>query len=142
MKKYSILVLVTFITILSVFANDEKFYSALENCTSYSDGGSTKTDGMDIKFKNNILGWQDNKCVYKENVSYGDMDVCVTCKFSKSQIEELVGVMRAFSTVQKYTGEKIDTSTLDAVKNNPVVNVWNKYLQDSNICKMDVSGND
>lgn len=138
MKKYLLFFAAILITAMSVIADDAKFYNALQNCTSYSDGGTTTTEGKTVKFRNTIVGWQSDKCVYKETVNYGGMDVCITCKLSKPQLTELVDVMKAYSTVQKYTGENIDTSSLSAVKNNPVVGVWNKYLQDPSVCQMEL----
>ena len=139
MKKYQLFVVIALFTILAVFANDEQFYSALQNCSSYTDSGSSVVDGQNIKFKNQILGWSNGKCTYKEIVNYGGNDMCVTCKLSKAQVDELVGVMRAYSVVQKYSGEKVDTSKLSAVENNPVVNAWNKYLKDSSVCSIDIA---
>jgi hypothetical protein len=85
------------------------------------------------------LGWQSDKCIYKELVTFSGLESCTTCRFTQRQIDELVNVMRAYSTVQKYSGGSVDTSTLQAVQNNPVVKVWNKYLQDSSVCTIELS---
>ena len=34
------------------------------------------------------------------------------------------------------SNEDVDTSSLSAVQNNPVIKVWNKFLQDSSTCTM------
>lgn len=138
MKRFLSIFVLLVLASISVTADDEQFYNALQNCSQFSDGGITTTDGQQVKFRNVISGWQGDKCVYKEIINYGGMDVCVTCKLSKSQLNEIVDVMRAYSTVQKYSGAPVDISSLDAVKNNPVVNVWNKYLQDSSVCAMEL----
>ena len=138
MKKYLVLSLAIFLTVLTVCAGEDRFYNAFRNCSAYSDGGTSTVDGQTIKFRNQINGWHNDKCIYKETVNYGGMDICTTCRFTKEQLAELVDVMKSFSTVQKYSGGSIDTSNLEAVKNNPVVNVWSKYLQDSSVCKIEM----
>ena len=138
MKKYLILISAVFIAVLTVYAGEDRFYSAFRNCSSYSDSGSSTVDGQTIKFRNQIAGWHNDKCIYKETVNYGGMEICTTCQFTKDQLTELVDVMKSFSTVQKYSGTTVDTSSLEGVKNNPVVNVWSKYLQDSSVCKINM----
>jgi len=120
-------------------ANDNAFYTALQGCTKYSSSGKTTTDGVVAKFKSQIIGWEDNKCVYKESVNFAGVEACTTCRLSQRQIDELVDVMRAYSTVQKYSGEKEDLSSLSKVQGNPVVNAWNKYLMDSSVCTIELS---
>lgn len=139
MKKYILALLVVFLTILIVTADDSAFYNALQNCSAYSSSGETTTDGALAKFQSKILGWQNDKCVYKETVNYSGIDATTTCRFSKKQIDELVDVMRSYSTVQKYSADKVDTSSLNNIKGNPVVNVWNKYLMDSSVCNIEMS---
>ena len=91
---------------------------------------------MKVTSTKQILGWQGDRCVYKEKVNFSGMDVTTTCKLTKSQITELTSVMNAYSLVQKYSNDNVDTSSLSAVQNNPVVKVWNKYMQDSSTCTM------
>ncbi len=119
--------------------DDEAFYRALQSCSSYSSGGQTTTDGAVARFKSQITGWENDKCVYKEYVEYSGINSCTTCKLTQRQIDELVNVMRAYSTVQKYSDEQVDTSKLSNVEGNPVVKVWNKYLMDSSICNIEFS---
>lgn len=138
MKKYLLFCLTILITAIIAVADDDAFATALQTCSNYSNSGLVNTDGMKVKYKNEILGWNGDKCVYKEYVSYSGMDTCTTCRLTKRQINELVKVMRAYSTVQQYTGEDVDTSSISKVQNNPVVRVWNKYLQDSSVCTIDL----
>ena len=138
MKKYLVFGLLLLCAAVFAVSDDEVFYTALQSCSQYTDSGQINTEGMNVKFKNQILGWDNGKCTYKEYVNYSGMNSCTTCKFSQKQIDELVKVMRAYSTVQRYSGEKIDTSSLSGVQNNPVVKVWNKYLQDSSVCTMEL----
>ena len=138
MKKYLTFCLAIFLTAIIAVAEEDAFVTALQNCSNFSDGGQVTTDGMVVKFKNQILGREGDKCVYKEFVSFSGMDTCTTCKLSQRQINEIINVMRAYSTVQRYSGETIDTSSVSNVQNNPVVKVWNKYLQDSSVCTMEL----
>ena len=135
MKKYFIFALTILLTTLIVLADDARFANALRNCSSsYSESGTVQTDGMNVTSNKKILGWQGDKCVYQEKINFAGIDSCITCKLSKSQISELVNVMQAYSVVQQYSKEKVDTSNFTAAQDNPVVKAWNKYLQDSSVC--------
>ena len=134
MKKYFIFALTIILTTLIVLADDAKFAYALKNCSSYSESGSVQTDGINVTSSKKILGWQGDKCVYQENLNFSGVDSCVTCKLSKTQIDEFVNVMQSYAVVQQYSKSKVDTSNLSAVQDNPVVKAWSKYLQDSSVC--------
>lgn len=134
MRKYLLFALTIILTTLIVLADDAKFASALRNCSSYSESGTVNTEGMNVTSNKKILGWQGDKCVYQEKVNFAGIDSCITCKLSKAQISELVNVMLAYAVVQQYSKSNVDTSSLSAVQDNPVVKVWNKYLQDSSVC--------
>lgn len=134
MKKYFIFALTIILTTLIVLADDAKFAYALKNCSSYSESGSVQTDGINVTSSKKILGWQGDKCVYQEKLNFSGVDSCVTCKLSKTQINELVNVMQSYAVVQQYSKSKVDTSNLSAVQDNPVVKAWSKYLQDSSVC--------
>ena len=134
MKKYFIFALTIILTTLIVLADDAKFAYALKNCSSYSESGSVQTDGINVTSTKKILGWQGDKCVYQEKLNFSGVDSCVTCKLSKTQINELVNVMQSYAVVQQYSKSKVDTSNLSAVQDNPVVKAWSKYLQDSSVC--------
>ena len=134
MKKYFIFALTIILTTLIVLADDAKFAYALKNCSSYSESGSVQNDGINVTSSKKILGWQGDKCVYQEKLNFSGVDSCVTCKLSKTQIDELVNVMQSYAVVQQYSKSKVDTSNLSAVQDNPVVKAWSKYLQDSSVC--------
>ena len=123
-------------TTLISLADDVKFINALKNCSSYSETRNINTEGMNVNSHKQILGWENDRCVYKEKVNFSGTDSCMVCKFNKSQINEIVNVMKAYNTVQMYSPQEIDTSSYEAVKNNPVVKVWGKYLQDSSVCTL------
>ncbi len=133
MKKFSLLIFCISLTALVVLA-DISFVGALKTCTPFSDSGIVNTQGIQATSTKVIEGWEGNKCVYREKVSFSGMNTTTTCKFTKPQIDEIVSVMQAYELVQKYSNEKVDTSNLEAAKNNPVIKVWQKYLQDSAVC--------
>lgn len=143
MKKYLIFAFLLLLANSIVIAEEiisSKFVMALANCsTNYSESGSFTTDGMNVTSSKKILGWENNKCVYQEKIKFSDVNSCVTCKLSKNQISELVSVMRSYEVVQKYSNEQIDFSKSANVQNNPVVKVWNKYLQDSETCTISMN---
>lgn len=136
MKKYIFFACTIIATCLIVFADDAKFINALKNCSSFSESGTVNTEGVNVTSHKKILGWENDKCVYQETVQFSGINSCITCKFTKSQINELVSVMQAYDIVQKYSPEKVDTSSVSAVQNNPVVKAWNKYIQDNSVCSM------
>lgn len=142
MKRYFIFAFVLLVTTLVVLADDMRFANALRNCSSsYSESGTVQTDGMNVTSSKKILGWQGDKCVYQEKVNFAGIDSCITCKLSKSQVAELVNVMQAYAVVQQYSKEKVNTSNFSEAQNNPVVKAWNKYLQDSSVCKISTNQN-
>ena len=130
-----------FFSVLAVIAsnNGNDFTNALKNCESYSESGNVKTEGISVQSKKQIVGWQNNKCVYKETVNFAGMNTTITCKLNKDQISELTSVMSAYNLLNKYSEDDVDTSSLESVKNNPVVKAWNKYLNDSSICTIEVN---
>ena len=135
MKKYFVICFVVLLSVITATAKDD-FASSLKSCSPFSDSGVVETEGMKVKSVKQILGWEGDRCVYKEKVNFAGMDVTTTCKFTKPQITELTSVMNAYSLVQKYSGDSVDTSSLSAVQNNPVVKVWNKFMQDSSTCSV------
>ena len=135
MKKFLFLLIISAVAITTVSAGGD-IVSSLKNCSPYSENGTVNTEGMNVTSRKQILGKQGDRCVYKESVSFGGTKVTTVCKFTQPQINEITSVMNAYSLVQQYSGNSLDTSSLDAVKDNPVVKVWNKYLQDSSTCTM------
>ena len=117
-------------------AEGDKFLSALRNCSQFSDTDVVNVNGIDAKSYKQMTGWENDKCTYKETVMFGPNKITTTCRFSKPQIKEIVSVADAYYLTLKYTNHDIDLSSTDAVKNNPVVVVMNKYLQDPTVCTM------
>ena len=136
MKRYLIIFGLLFVGSSFVLAEEDGFFNALSNCSAYYDSGNIQTGGLSVQSVKRILGFQDDRCLYEEKISFVDESTTITCKFTKPQLEELTEVMKAYDTVQKYTNEKVDTSSPDAVENNPVVKVWAKYLKDTSVCSI------
>ena len=138
MRKYIILAFILTVTTIIAIAEDSKFINALEKCSSYSESAVVNTEGMNVQSKKSISGREGNKCVYKETVNLAGVNSTVTCKLTQPQINELTSVMKAYDLMQKYSNETVDTSSLSNMDNNPVVNVWNKYLQDPSTCELNI----
>jgi hypothetical protein len=65
MRKYLVFIIALLVTTLVVLAEDSGFTSALKSCSSYTESGTVDTSGMKVQSTKQILGWQNNKCVYK-----------------------------------------------------------------------------
>lgn len=139
MKKFYLSCLILFVATLCSFADhDDRFNQALINCTPYTSNGAIDTSNVSADYKSQILGWENDKCVFKKEVNFSGVNACLTCKFSQEQIKELTEVMTAYKTLQRYSGENIDITNQEALKNNPVVKTWNKYLTDQSVCSMSI----
>ncbi len=119
---------------ISVYAKDVKFTDALRNCSSFSDSGSVNMLQTTVQSNKKIVGKDGDKCIYQENVNFMNIESNIVCKFTKPQLEELASVIDAYELVVQYSGESPDLSDINTAQNNPVSKVWNKYMQDSNVC--------
>ena len=106
------------VTSLLALADETAFTKAFRSCTPFTDSGKVTTGGMDVTSSKKIVGWQGDRCVYREDINMMDINSTITCKFTKSQINELASVIEAYELVQQ----------------NPVSKAWGKYLQDSSVC--------
>ena len=137
MKKVLVL-LSMFIICVSANAESDRFIEALRNCSALNDSDVITVNGVNAKSHKQISGWQNGKCTYKETINFGGNNVATVCQFTKPQIQEIVSVADAYALTQKYTQEELDLTSTDAVKNNPIVNVLSKYLQDPSVCSMNM----
>ena len=137
MKKILASIILVFCITLIAKAGEDQFINALRNCSKYHDSGIVDIQGISVETTKSISGWNNDKCTYKENIKMNDTNMAIVCKFSGPQIKEISSVADAYFLTLKYSGEKTDTSSLDAVKNNPITNVFNKYLQDPSVCSFD-----
>ena len=136
--KHFLIITLTLFFCLAVYAvnNDDKFLNALKNCSAYQESGTVNVQGISAKSSKKISGWTGDKCTYNENINFNEVNTNITCKFSRKQIDEIATVTDAYFTTLKYSNTKPDTSSLKAVENNPVINVFNKYLQDPSVCSI------
>ena len=125
-----------FVICLSANAEGDKFVDSLRNCSPYKDSGIVSTSGIEAKSNKQMIGWKNDRCVYIETVEFGTNKVTTVCKFTRPQIQEITSVADAYYLTLKYTNENVDTSSVNAVKNNPIIQVLNKYLQDPDVCTM------
>lgn len=140
LKKFIMLFFVSAITVLSVMADhDERFFNALSNCTPYISNGSIEVSNVIADYKSQILGWENDRCVYRETVKFADIDSCVICRFSSSQIADIIGVMKNYKVAQSSSGEEVDIMNIKELKNTPVAKVWNRYLHDPTVCQLEIN---
>ena len=139
MKKLLIAISIICICI-AVYAKtqDDKFINALRDCSPYRDSGNINSDGINAQSTKEITGWNNGKCTYKEAINLNGANVNIKCNFSKSQIEEITSVADAYYLTLQYSKENVDSLSADAIKNNPLTNVFNKYLQNPNVCSMNM----
>ncbi len=137
MKKIFTSIILVFCVTLISSAGDDKFIDSLRNCSKYHDSGTVDVQGISVETTKSISGWNDDKCTYREDIKMNGSNMAIACKFSRPQIKEIVSVSDAYFLTLKYSGEKTDTSSLEAVKNNPITNVFNKYLQDPSVCTIE-----
>lgn len=140
-KKILIFTAMLSILCLGAVSSEADFSKALKNCTPFSDSGQVQTAGMNVQSTKRIVGWQGDKCVYKESVKFMDISSDIYCRLSKAQILELSSVIDAYSLVQKYSDSKPDFSDLESAQNNPVSKAWSKYLQDNSVCTITTNQN-
>ena len=138
MKKFLIVASVLCLCI-AVYAKsqDDKFINALRSCASYTDSGNVTTDGINAISTKVIAGWHDGKCAYKEAINLNGAHVNIQCRFPKTAINEITSVADAYYMTLQYSKEQPDTSS-EAIKNNPLANVFNKYLQDPSVCSINM----
>lgn len=132
MKKYISLLVILIIGTVAISAQtSSKIVQALANCSEYSESGIVNSEGVNFNSHKQILGMKDDKCVYEEKISFGGYNSTITCSFTQEQRNEIVSVMNAYEIINSYSN---DSSELSDVQGNPVVKVWNKYLQNPSVC--------
>ena len=121
---------------LSVFAGEDAFIDSLKNCSGYTSSDIININGTKAQSQKQISGWQEDKCTYKETLNFNGNSVCVICKFTKSQIQEISSVSDAYYTTLKYTNKQQNLTSTEELQNNPVAQVMNKYLTDPSVCNI------
>ena len=137
MKKI-FLILGIILTASFVYAeSDARFVSALKTCSHYESNGSMEVQSIGADYKSQIVGWENNKCVYKKYVSLQGLSLCTVCKFNKYHINQIVNTMEIYKTGFDEYGNEVDINNIEAMKNTPVVRLWNQYLADPSICNVE-----
>ena len=124
--------------VLDVKANDTtSFTDNLKNCAQYYGSQTIELNDVKLVSTKQILGFEGDKCVYKESISTADSKYTVSCKLSKSNIADLVAIMEDFEKDPK--AQNIDLNDFTQVESSSVVTGWSKYLQDPEICSIEVN---
>ena len=129
-----------FVSAKSVAENSVDFLAAFKNCDSFRSTDVIEIDGITSKVTKHLVGWDGYSCTYKETVEFKDLNFQskVTCKFSGEQVREIYDVMLEESENSKKHPEKYQNLNLESAQKTPVVQVWNKYLGDSSVCKIEM----
>lgn len=120
-----------------VLADDTvSFTDNLRDCKEYY--GSQTVDLQDIKLTTvrQIQGWVNGKCSYQESVSTKDSRYTVKCLLSKENISDLVKTMEDFEKDEN--NKNLDLNDYEQVQNTSVVSGWSKYLQNPEICSIEM----
>lgn len=138
MKKY-LTILLLFIFAAVVYAENESFYDALQNCSPYSSNGAFNHINSGKNIQIHILGMENDKCVYQEKIIDLELSSCMTCRLTQKQIDRLVRVQHKYSNVWEYPYKETFVYDPDNVQTDPVMELWNKYITDSSICNIEMS---
>ncbi len=120
--------------------NSLEFMNAFKNCDQFSSVDVIEVDGISSKVSKDIIGWDGYACRYQEIIEFKDLGFKskVNCKFNGEQVREIYGVMLTESEKASKNPEKYKNMTLEQAQKNPVLQVWNKYLGDSSVCKIEM----
>lgn len=124
----------------SIAENSVDFLAAFKNCDSFKSSDIVEIDGITSKVTKHLVGWDGYSCTYKETVEFKDLNFKsdVTCKFTGEQVREIYTIMEAEAENSKLHPEKYQNMSLESAQKTPVVQVWNKYLGDSSVCKIEM----
>ena len=139
MKKLLVFILLVSISSPAFADHDEKFFNALKTCSPYVSNGALDLKNISADYNSKILGWQEDKCIYIERVNFSGLQGCLTCEFTQNQIDEISEIMQASKIIQNHTDEEIDISDNESLKHHPMTKMWNKYMNDPSICRIDIN---
>ena len=124
----------------SIAENSIDFLAAFKNCDTFKSSDVVEIDGITSKVTKHLVGWDGYSCTYRETVEFKDLNFKsnVTCKFTGEQVKEIYTIMEAEAENSKKHPEKYQNLNLETAQKTPVVQVWNKYLGDSNVCKIEM----
>ncbi len=124
----------------SVIDNTAEFMNAFKNCSEFKSVDEIEVDGVTSKVTKNIVGWDGYTCKYREIVEFKELNFksTVNCSFSGEQVHEIYTVMEKEALDAAKNPKKYENMTLEEAQNSPVLKVWNKYLGDSSVCKIEM----
>lgn len=124
----------------TIAENSVDFLAAFKNCDTFRSTDVVEIDGITSKVTKHLVGWDGYSCTYRETVEFKDLNFKsdVTCKFTGEQVREIYNVMLAESENSKKHPEQYQNLNLETAQKTPVVQVWNKYLGDSSVCKIEM----
>ena len=118
---------------------DERLLNALKNCQPYTGYGSLEIKGVSADYKTQVVGLDEqNRCVYKKYVTVFDQELSTVCKYTRYHISEIVRTMNTYEVGYNEYGEEVDIEDVEAIKNTPVVKLWNRYLNNPSICNVEL----
>jgi hypothetical protein len=124
------------ICIVAAANTGDKFIESLRNCSLYNESGSLNIGGIQAHSAKQIIGWQDNKCVYKEIINYSSTNIITVCKFTQPQIRDIILAAESYYSTLNNSENTPNSLSFESVQNNPFAMVMNRYLQDTSICTM------
>ncbi len=123
--------------ISTVLANDNaSFTESLKNCREYYGSQTIELNDIKLSTTKQIHGFKGEKCSYQETISTKDSRYSLNCMLSKDNINELVKIMDDFEN--NADNKKIDLNDFTQVESSTVVTGWSKYLQNPEICSIEV----
>lgn len=132
---YLALGLLILVGIMSVKAEESPdFTESLKTCTNYYENQTIKLQDLNLTTIREIHGWKNGKCSYKETVSTADKKYSVNCNLSQEHINELVKTMENFNQSSK----DLDLNDFEQIQNSSVATSWSKYLQNPEICSIEL----
>ena len=138
MKKFLLAIILILLTMSFSYAeSDLRFLNALKTCSPYNSNGAIEVQNINADYKSQIIGWENDKCIYKKYVSIQGISICTTCRFNEFHIKEIVRTMETYKTGYTKSGIEVDINDVETMKQTPVIKLWNQYLADPNICNVE-----
>lgn len=124
----------------SVIENTNEFMNSFKNCSEFKSVDEIEIDGVSSKVTKSIIGWDGYTCKYQEIVEFKEIGFKskVNCNFTGEQVREIYSVMEKEALDAAKNPQKYQNMSLEEAQKSPVLKVWNKYLGDSNVCKIEM----
>lgn len=121
----------------AVLANDtSSFTQHLKTCAEYYGSQTIELNAIKLTTTKQILGFKGDKCAYKESISANNSRYTVNCLLSRNDLAELGKLMDDFE--KDSNSQNIDLNDFTQVQSTSIVSGWSKYLQNPDICTIDI----